>query len=293
LELRQKFASTVGNPRVTKSERFVWDYWYVEDQYTLLRTPAHLLFDEDQYHSLENMLLTCAQQQFGCRSLSPIWLSYYVDGCHQALHADNPHGPWAFVLSLTDWDRRRFRGGETMILQKHVLDYWSTFDPSRGTEMASLVELVPPKFDRLTVFDPRFPHGVRQVQGTHDPLEARLVLHGWFSDPSPFFTGGLSEEDAAPVLDRVLGRLFDELDAEVGRATGTLAVRLNVSGETGRVTGISSLTDTLIPLPGQGYDDPEDVRLEIQDCVQQFLMSPTFPPSSAGDTQITIPLVFE
>ncbi len=26
--------------------------------------------------------------------------------------------------------------------------------------------------------DPRFPHGVRQVQGTRDPRKGRLVLHG-------------------------------------------------------------------------------------------------------------------
>lgn len=46
--------------------------------------------------------------------------------CHalQELHADNPHGPWAFVLSLTQWEGRPFSGGETLILQPHVLDYW-------------------------------------------------------------------------------------------------------------------------------------------------------------------------
>lgn len=28
-----------------------------------------------------------------------------------------------------------------------------------------------------------------QVEGTHDPLEARIVLHGWFTQPAPFFAG--------------------------------------------------------------------------------------------------------
>lgn len=65
-----------------------------------------------------------------------------------------------------------------MILQKQVLDYWRGFDPSRGTELPSLMKYVEAKFDRLTVFDPRFPHGVRQVHGTRDPLKARVVLHG-------------------------------------------------------------------------------------------------------------------
>ncbi len=51
------------------------------------------------------------------------------------------------------------------------------------------VTLVEPRFNRLTVFDGRYPHGVRPVEGTRDPLRARLVLHGWFTEPSPFFDG--------------------------------------------------------------------------------------------------------
>jgi hypothetical protein len=30
----------------------------------------------------------------------------------------------AFTLSLTDWANRKFKGGETMMLQPHVLNYW-------------------------------------------------------------------------------------------------------------------------------------------------------------------------
>lgn len=57
----------------------------------------------------------------------------------QELHADNPHGPWAFVLSLTHWEGRPFTGGETVILQPNVLDYWRGFDPALGTETPQLV----------------------------------------------------------------------------------------------------------------------------------------------------------
>ncbi len=45
-------------------------------------------------------------------------------------------------------------------------------------EMPQLVTLVEPLFNQLTVFDPRFPHGVRPVHGTRDPMTSRLVLHG-------------------------------------------------------------------------------------------------------------------
>ena len=51
------------------------------------------------------------------------------------------------------------------------------------------VSSVQPRFNRLTVFDGRYPHGVRPVEGTRDPLKARLVLHGWFTEPTPFFDG--------------------------------------------------------------------------------------------------------
>ena len=65
--------------------------------------------------------------------------SCYINGCRQGLHADAPHGPFAFVLSLTRWEERRFSGGETLLLQPHVLDYWRSFDPRLGTELPQLV----------------------------------------------------------------------------------------------------------------------------------------------------------
>ena len=49
---------------------------------------------------------------------------------------------------------------------------------AQGLEQQHLVTRVPALFNRLTVFDPRFPHGVKQVHGTRDPRKGRLVLHG-------------------------------------------------------------------------------------------------------------------
>ena len=69
-----------------------------------LGTQAKSYFSEGAYSALEDALLTYGQQKLGCSSITPIWLSCYVDGCYQGLHADNPHGPWAFVLSLTNYD---------------------------------------------------------------------------------------------------------------------------------------------------------------------------------------------
>ena len=75
-----------SNPLHTTGQRFVWDYWHVPNQYTLLRTPADQFFPEDHYQQLEDGLLDYGEQQLGCRGISPIWLSYYVDGCRQVTH---------------------------------------------------------------------------------------------------------------------------------------------------------------------------------------------------------------
>lgn len=139
---------------------------------------AQVYFPSTLYDQLQDALLSYGESQLGCRAISPIWMSYYIDGCVQELHCDGFHGPFAFVLSLTRWSERTFTGGETMILQPSTLNFWQTFQSGKGLELGDLVNLIEPQFNQLTVFDPRFPHGVRQVSGTRDPRQARLVLHG-------------------------------------------------------------------------------------------------------------------
>jgi len=73
----------------------------------------------------------------GCHDVSPPWLSLYVEGCRQELHGDLPHGPWAFVFSLTNWRQRTFRGGETLLVRDEVLDFWHDFASVRGSRSAS------------------------------------------------------------------------------------------------------------------------------------------------------------
>ena len=67
-----------------------------------------------------------------------------------------------------------------------------TNPPCRADDSAhAQVTAVEPAFNRLVLFDPRLPHGVREVQGTRDPRKGRLVVTGWFTEPTPFFTGAL------------------------------------------------------------------------------------------------------
>ena len=210
--LRGVYDARHDDPRRVHAHRFVWDYWHVPQQYTLLRTPAADYFeDDDQYARLEDALRSYARTELGCGGLTPVWLSCYVDGCRQELHADVPHGPWAFVLSLTRWDARLFTGGETLVLNPETLEYWRTFRSDDVVERASLTTTIEPLFNRLTVFDPRVPHGVPVVEGVRDPKLGRLVLHGWFNDLEPFFDGALSETDAEETLLDVLPPLYETL----------------------------------------------------------------------------------
>eukprot|EP00238_Polyblepharides_amylifera_P009191 CAMPEP_0196590912 /NCGR_PEP_ID=MMETSP1081-20130531/67937_1 /TAXON_ID=36882 /ORGANISM="Pyramimonas amylifera, Strain CCMP720" /LENGTH=394 /DNA_ID=CAMNT_0041914137 /DNA_START=56 /DNA_END=1240 /DNA_ORIENTATION=+ len=289
-ELKDMFDSRFSDPRETHPERFLWDYWHVPKQYSLVRTPAQLYFPEELYQEMEDSLLEYAQEVLGCRACTQIWLSYYTDGHFQALHTDAPHGPWAFVLSLTDWENRRFEGGETMIMQPGILDYWKTFDPTKGLEAGNLFSTVPPDFNQLAVFDPRLPHQVARIQGTQDPRYGRLVLHGWFTEPAPFFTGALEAEDAGAHLDLALDRLYGEL-AQANPAFGVVTVRMEVSGKEGSVTELQLLTDTLIGDPVSGVEDLF-VREEILSIIYTNLKSVVFPPA-VGDSSITLPFVFE
>jgi len=168
-DMRAVFDERFGDPYAVHGHRFVWDYWHVPHQYTLVRTPAEDYFGPELYAEFHAALTAWGRANLGCSRTTPVWLSYYVDGCEQQLHCDNPHGPWAFVFSLTDWENRRFEGGETMLLRGDTLDFWRSHEAGGMVEFAQLADVVAPEFNRLTVFDPRLPHGVRAVRVSPAP----------------------------------------------------------------------------------------------------------------------------
>jgi len=295
--LRETFDSRFRDPRQGGAERFVWDYWNVPDQYNLLRTPAKRYFSDQDYRGLEDALLGYGQRELGCSRMTPLWLSCYVDGCYQGFHADNPHGPWAFVLSLTE-EGHAFEGGETTIMKPRILEYWRTYDPAKGCESGDIFDKVSPDFNKLIVFDPRLPHGVSAVRGSQDPREGRLVLHGWFADPRPFFDGALD----ADAVQEPLAECMESISAELQQmppATGMLAIRLHVLKD-GSVESIDWLSDTLVPIPGApvlaldgaSVEPPEDARQLILEVIVEGIANLSFPKSS-GDTEVTLPFVFE
>ncbi len=215
--LRAEFDANFADPLRTHAGRFVWDYWHVPGEYTHLRTPAYNYFSAKRYEAFHRYLVRWGREHLGCHDISPPWLSCYVEGCRQQPHQDLPHGPLAFVYSLTP-RKRKFRGGETFISKPK--------------------SLIPPEYNRLTLFNPSLLHGVREVRGTHDPREGRLVMHGWFVNPRPFWTGPLTAAGVKRSLDRGFANVpFEKLGPGFG------AFRLKI-GRDGRVRSSKLLVET-------------------------------------------------
>lgn len=283
-KLRGEFEQNFRDSKSTHPKRFVWDFWYDEDQYHLIRTPAYHYFSVAAYSKFHSHLVQWGRENLGCHDISPPWLSYYVDGCYQNLHSDVPHGPWAFVYSLTP-DRKEFKGGETLILRESTLNYWPHYKLSGQYEYDSFVERIPSMMNQLVVFDPRFPHGVTEVKGTRDPLKSRLVLHGWFVNPRPYVTGGLTTAQVQKSVQGVFKGLSAVLE-QIDLLDGAYSVRLQISPG-GEVTDYKVLTDTLLSISGNAAD----VRYLQKEL--KSLFSTTRFLRSARPSQVTMPLIFK
>lgn len=282
--LRTHFESRFKNPRETRTDRFVWDYWHVPGQYTNLRTPAYAFFPQKVYRRFHEQLVHWGRANLGCHDVSPPWLSLYVEGCHQELHGDVPHGPWAFVYSLTPWQTRSFLGGETLLLKESLLDYWSRPVP-RGLERGDIFDSIEPRFNRLTVFDPRIPHGVSRVSGTHDPLEGRLVVHGWFVEPRPFIVGPLKEEHLQSEIQRLLAYLGENWPDGLF-VQGLFSLNFKVL-RNGKVSELKVLSNQ-VRGPSEGGEDLKGLIQWIKKAVSTFDFR-----AQRAQSSVTLPIVFE
>jgi hypothetical protein len=282
-ELRAVFDERFADVRSTRADRFVWDYWHVPDQYTFLRTPAWEYFPEDLYRDFHESIVLWGRRTLGCWDVSPPWLSCYVEGCEQQLHSDVPHGPWAWVFSLSP-ESPRYRGGETQLIRNETLDYWPRYSDAEDRELESFVKRIPSPYNRLTVFDPRIPHGVTPLTGTRDPREGRLVIHGWFTEPRVFVEGALSDEEINARVEPALGELPARL-GDLSPLGGMLSLRASISAE-GRVEEVEVLANTLVRL--EAVDEGEDEATQLS-C--DLLAEVVFPVAD-GPTQLTLPLLF-
>jgi hypothetical protein len=288
-----------------KETKFVFDYWHVEDQYAQLRTPAKDYFDllerstnnnnnnnNNAFEEFERSLLKYAKERLGLSNFTPIWLSAYVDGMSQELHTDIPNGPLAFVFSLTK-EPRAFTGGQTTIFNPERLqNYWQRFNSEEIVQREQLFIDIDPIFNRLTIFDPRLPHGVREVKGTKDVSKGRIVLNGWFNEPAISCVGSLSlddDEDVRRILDNKLDELYEELET-LPAMIGFASLILSISNA-GLVDSIEWGCDTVVPQDALESDDITEARDSVLSTCAGMLSECVFPKKT-DKSSICIPFQF-
>jgi hypothetical protein len=280
-ELRSHFEERVGPERVNPEGRFVWDYWHIPGQYTYFRTPALNVIPPTLLAAFTTALRTWGQTTLGTARVTVPWLSFYIEGCRQELHSDVIQGMWSYVYSLTPWDTKQFTGGETLVAGQRLLDYWADFDPEHSSESKHLIERIPALFDQLCVFDSRLPHGVAVVEGTREPLQARVALHGWFHDPELSVEGSLTREDVEPAID-VLRAHWQREDTRLGPFYGKAVWRITVDGD-GGVSEVEAVVDNLIG--AHPAADPS----ALLSVGAALIRDAAFPPGD-GSSTVVLPL---
>lgn len=239
-EMRAAVDRHFAEPYKQNASHQVWNYWYVPDMYTFMRTQPDKVIPQALVARFHRALTTWAWNALGLGYVTQPYLSLYVDGCSQSIHNDATNGRFGYVYSLT-CDDRATRGGETIVFHEG--------DPYRQnlTRMTGgrggLYELMEPKFNRLALFDDRMPHGVRPIEGSMDPVEGRIVLHGHISEAGAAIRGPLSETDVTAVVTEAAAEALDGFDLS-SPPHGPMSVRLRI-GADGKVEHGTVLLDRI------------------------------------------------
>ncbi|MBC7458525.1 MAG: hypothetical protein H7235_09615, partial [Bdellovibrionaceae bacterium] len=152
-------------------------------------------------------------------------------------------------------------------------------------EYSAFVDRIPSLFNQLTVFDPRLPHGVTEVKGTRNPMEARLVMHGWFVEPRPYVVGGLSTAQVQKVITPQFAML-DQILSNLGPLHGTMSLRMNINAS-GKIQACQFVSNTVLSLE----NNPSDEKIFYKEMMNLF-KHVQFPKVKTS-SMITIPLLFK
>ena len=259
----------------------VWNYWFVPGLHTYLRTAPEKVIAQNRVAQFFDALKAWSILSLGLAGVTWPFLSLYVAGCREALHNDPGNGRFGFVYSLTR-DERRTIGGETLVMREGDLFRSNLARPAAGQ---SFHEAVAPRFNRLIVFDDRLPHAVNPLEGSLDPVEGRLVLHGHLSEAETIVTGALPPAVAAKPLAVSLAEFAVHAAARIALYRGVLGLRL-VIDRSGRVAQCIVLVDRVVHADG-GDVEWEPLR---QGLIEQ-LSGLKFPRAS-GETLVALPIVF-
>ncbi len=289
-ELKKCLTTRFGDPFAANTERFVWDYWNVRNQYCLLRTPLEALFPEDLCSDLLQALGTFAQKELGLMALSHPWVSAYVEGCYQEFHTDPNHGPWAFVFSLTPSDFfKNFSGGQTQIFKTFTDQIEASELASQAKEQEQILHNLPLVFNDLCVFDPRRPHKVNRVHGPENIMDARIVVHGWFTDPQPFLEGEVESEALQDIIDLCLQESESFFEGHALSGCAALKVTIDESNSESKLN-VKYGRHHLVDLNSQLYlsDSWKEALEEKLHSKLIDIMPPNQKPFS-----LTLPIVYE
>lgn len=259
----------------------VWNYWFVPQTYTYLRTQPEKVIERSRVERFMGLLRDWSVQMLGFGRLSWPYLSLYVDGCRQGLHNDVKNGRFGFVYSLTR-DERRSSGGETIVLRQGDPFLRNLRRASAGT---AFYELVEPRFNRLFVFDDRMVHGVQLVEGSMNPAEGRLVLHGHIEETAPIVTGALSPEHVMQGLRVAVERFERDCAERANIYDGPLVLRFTIS-RAGRVVDARVVLDRVFTEREADLGWPA-----IRSRLIELVGAGSYPAGS-GETSVTLPLRF-
>ena len=274
--MRADIDAHFANPGAHNADHQLWNYWYVPNSYTYLRTRPEKIIAREKVEGFVQALGRWAAVNLGFAQVTWPNLSLYVPGCSQVLHNDSTNGRMGYVYSLTRNDRKTI-GGETIVMQDRDLFRAYLGEAAAGSAMFDLVE---PRFNRLVMFDDRVPHAVQRVEGPMDPVEGRFVLHGHLSEAGAVAQGGLNAAQVQAVADAVLQALRATASPTI---RGPLVIRLTISAH-GSVDGIRPILDRLASSAG------EDTRA-LRSAAIEALAAARFPKSEASTTA-NVPLIF-
>ena len=276
LAMRGDIDAHFADPGKHTIDHQLWNYWYVPDSYTYLRTNPEKVIGRERVDAFVQALSRWAAVNMGLARVTWPNLSLYIPGCSQVLHNDSTNGRMGFVYSLTRNDRKTI-GGETIVMQDTDLFRAYLDRPSAGVGMFDKID---PLFNRLVLFDDRVPHAVQRVEGPMDPLEGRFVLHGHISEAGVIAQGALHADQVKAALDASMIELKQQVSPTV---KGPLVVRLTISAH-GSVDGIRPILDRL------ASSTNEDTA-PFRDHVLETLSALRFPAADAM-TAANVPVIF-
>ena len=282
MAMRRDIDAHFANPQAHQRETHqVWNYWFVPELYTYLRTDADRVIGREHVDAFHGALREWATNHLGMARASWPYLSLYVPGCRQGWHNDARNGRFAYVYSLTR-NERRTSGGETLVLREG--------DPFRGNLASATLgrdfyEAIEPRFNRLVIFDDRLPHAVERIDGLMDPVEGRFVLHGHLSEGSAIIAGALPAAAATGQLNDTLAKFGAELAATIALYAGPLVFRLMINAA-GEVEACEVIVDRVIH-PDPGHVGWDQVRGDLAGRLKALKF-----PAAKGRTVLIQPVLF-